>query len=221
MSSKEKPTLGGTRIKTRKRNIAPPLDPAAFSDAVVVIYLDNAGDLVVFIGGRTQTCSVKSDDGECHPYSIIDCEPTREAILPSVVYIQNILRRKPFLIKNLENVTRRFLQSLELFEESERKNLAIFTAFAFSQKLSGLPAETVFQPLLEDNLVAKGIVLTFVTDFLNEYLVENSLDDLIAILRRGKMEDKLLDFLPPTKRTTESFAEHFTKAGSKRYLQAK
>ncbi|KAL1194903.1 Eukaryotic translation initiation factor 5 [Cardamine amara subsp. amara] len=236
MSSKEKPTLGGTRIKTRKRNIAAPLDPAAFSDAVVLIYQDNAGDLelvaksleasalnfsrygdiffeVVFIGGRTQTGSVKSDEGERHPYSIIDCEPTREAILPSVVYIQKILRRKAFLIKNLENVTRRFLQSLELFEENERKKLAIFTALAFSQKLSGLPAETVFQPLLKDNLVAKGIVLNFVTDFFNEYLVENSLDDLISILRRGKMEDKLLEFLPPTKRTTESFAEHFTKAG--------
>jgi hypothetical protein len=37
----------GTRIKTRKRNIAAPLDPAAFSDAVVQIYLDNAGDLVI------------------------------------------------------------------------------------------------------------------------------------------------------------------------------
>ncbi|PKI45088.1 hypothetical protein CRG98_034472 [Punica granatum] len=38
-------TLSGTRIKTRKRNIAAPLDPAAFADAVVQIYLDNAGDL--------------------------------------------------------------------------------------------------------------------------------------------------------------------------------
>lgn len=40
----------GTRIKTRKRNIAAPLDPAAFSDAVVQIYLDNAGDLVIIVG---------------------------------------------------------------------------------------------------------------------------------------------------------------------------
>jgi hypothetical protein len=39
----------GTRIKTRKRNIAAPLDPAAFADAVVQIYLDNAGDLVIVI----------------------------------------------------------------------------------------------------------------------------------------------------------------------------
>lgn len=39
--------FSGTRIKTRKRNIAAPLDPAAFADAVVQIYLDNAGDLVI------------------------------------------------------------------------------------------------------------------------------------------------------------------------------
>ncbi|KAJ9169264.1 hypothetical protein P3X46_017471 [Hevea brasiliensis] len=236
MSSKERPTLGGTRIKTRKRNIAAPLDPAAFADAVVQIYLDNAGDLeliaksvesadlnfsrygdtffeVVFTGGRTQPGTTKPDEGERHPYSIIDCEPKREIILPSVIYIQKILRRRPFLIKNLENVTRRFLQSLELFEENERKKLAIFTALAFSQKLSGLPPETVFQPLLKDNLVAKGLVLSFITDFFKEYLVDNSLDDLISILKRGKVEDNLLDFFPSARRSAECFSEHFTKEG--------
>ncbi|XP_058183213.1 uncharacterized protein LOC131301091 [Rhododendron vialii] len=236
MSSKEKPTLGGTRIKPRKRNIAAPLDPATFADAVVQIYLDNAGDLelvakslessdldfsrygdtffeVVFTGGRTQPGTTKPDEGDRHPYSIIDCEPTRDAVLPSVIYIQKILRRRPFLIKNLENVMRRFLQSLELFEENETKKLAIFTALAFSQKLSGLPPETVFQPLLKDNLVAKGLVLAFITDFFKEYLVDNSLDDLIAILKRGKMDDNLLEFLPSSKRSAEAFSEHFTKAG--------
>ncbi|KAK8568858.1 hypothetical protein V6N13_106739 [Hibiscus sabdariffa] len=206
MSSKEKPTLGGTRIKTRKRNIAAPLDPAAFADAVVQIYLDNAGDLeliaksiessdlnfsrygdtffeVVFTGGRTQPGTIKPDEGERHPYSVIECEAKREAILPSVIYIQKILRRRPFLIKNLENVMQRLLQSLELFEDNERKKLAIFTALAFSQKLSGLPPETVFQPLHKDNLV------------------------------RGKIEDNLLDFFPSAKRSAEGFSEHFTKAG--------
>ncbi|KAH9310880.1 hypothetical protein KI387_025915, partial [Taxus chinensis] len=45
LSSKEKPTLGGAWIKTHKRNIAAPLDPAAFVDAVVGIYVDHEGDL--------------------------------------------------------------------------------------------------------------------------------------------------------------------------------
>ncbi|XVE62173.1 hypothetical protein DITRI_Ditri06bG0097300 [Diplodiscus trichospermus] len=226
----------GTRIKTRKRNIAAPLDPAAFADAVVQIYLDNVGDLeliakniessdlnfsrygdtffeVVFTGGRTQPGTIKPDEGERHAYSIIVCEAKREAILPSVIYIQKILRRRPFLIKNLENVMQRLLQSLELFEENERKKLAIFTALAFSQKLSGLPPETVFQPLVKDNLVAKGLVLSFITDFFKEYLLDNSLEDLISILKRGKMEDNLLDFFPSAKRSAEGFSEHFTKAG--------
>lgn len=164
---------------------------------------------VVFIGGRTQPGTVKADEGDRHPYSVLDCESRRESILPSVLYIQKILRRRPFLIKNLENVMRRFLQSLELFEEKERKKLAIFTALTFSQKLSGLPPETVFQSLVKDNLVAKGIVLSFITDFFKEYLVDNSLDDLISLLKRGKMEDNLFDFFPPAKRTSEAFAEHF------------
>ena len=58
--------------------------------------------------------------------------------------------------------------------------------------------------------MAKGIVLPFITDFFKEYLVENSLDDLIAILKRGKVEDNLLDFFPSSKRTAEAFSEHFT-----------
>ncbi|ONK72514.1 uncharacterized protein A4U43_C04F20210 [Asparagus officinalis] len=226
----------GTRIKTRKRNIAAPLDPSAFADAVVQIYLDNAGDLelvakslessdlnfsrygdtffeVVFTGGRTQPGTTKPDEGERHSYSVIDCESKREAILPSVLYIQKILRRRPFLIKNLENVTRKFLQCLEIFEEDERKKLAIFTALSFSQKLSGLPPETVMQPLLKDNLVAKGLVLSFITDFFREYLIDNSVDDLISLLKRGKMEDNLLDFFPSAKRSAQGFSEHFTKEG--------
>ncbi|THU56402.1 hypothetical protein C4D60_Mb11t16880 [Musa balbisiana] len=165
------------------------------------------------MGGRTQPGTIKPDEGERHPYSVLDCHPKREAILPSVLYIQKILRRRPFLIKNLENVMRKFLQSLELFEENERKKLAIFTALTFSQKLSGLPPEMVFQPLLKDNLVAKGLVLSFITDFFKEYLVDNSLDDLISILKRGKMEDNLLDFFPSARRSAECFSEHFTKEG--------
>lgn len=165
---------------------------------------------VIFTGGRTQPGTTKPDEGERHSYSILECEPKREVILPSVIYIQKILRRRPFLIKNLENVMRKFLQSLELFEENERKKLAIFTALAFSQKLSGLPPETVFQPLLKDNLVAKGLVLSFITDFFKEYLIDNSLDDLISILKRGKVEDNLLDLFPSAKRSAEGFSEHFT-----------
>jgi uncharacterized protein (DUF4415 family) len=45
------------------------------------------------------------------------------------------------------------------------------------------------------------------------YLNDNSLDDLISILKRGKIEDNLLVFFPPAKRTNECFSEHFSKEG--------
>lgn len=42
--SKEKPSLGGTRIRQRKRNINVPLDHASFADVVVAIFQDAAVD---------------------------------------------------------------------------------------------------------------------------------------------------------------------------------
>ncbi|KAH9318005.1 hypothetical protein KI387_019774, partial [Taxus chinensis] len=156
LSSKEKPTLGGTRIKTRKQNIAAPLDPATFADGVVGIYVDHEGDLelvaksfesaeldfsryndtfffeVVFTGGHTQLGTIKPEECDRHTFAVLNCEPARQ-----------------------------------------------------------------------NNLVAKGIVLLFITDFFKEYLVDNSLDDLIGLLKRGKMEDNLLELFPVQKRTTE------------------
>lgn len=236
MSSKERPTLGGTRIKTRKRNIAAPLDPASFADAVVQIYLEHNGDLdfvakdieasdldfsrygetffeVVFNGGRNQPGTNKPEEGERQQYSILNCEASRHKILPHVLYIQKIIRRRPFMIKSLENVMQRQLQSLELYGQDDRKKLAIFTALTFSQKLSGLPPETIFNALLKDSLIAKGTVLGFITECFKEYLVENSFDDLIGLLKRAKIEDRLLDFFPMQKRSIEAFSEHFSKEG--------
>lgn len=97
----------------------------------------------------------------------------------------------------------------ELFGPEDRKKLAIFTALTFSQKLSGLPPETIFSALMSDSLIAKGIVLHFVTDTFKVYLVENSLDDLVSLLKRAKMDDRLLDLFPMQKRSIEAFAEHF------------
>jgi hypothetical protein len=106
----------------------------------------------------------------------------------------------------------------ELYGPEDRKKLAIFTALTFSQKLSGLPPETIFSALLSDSLVAKGLVLGFVTDAFKQYLVENSLDDLVALLKRAKMEDRLLDFFPMQKRTIEGFGEHFRSGSDFVYL---
>ena len=67
---------------------------------------------VVFTGGRNQPGTTKPEEGECHPYSVLNCEDTRGSILPVVLFLQKIIKRQPFMIKTLENVMKRLLQSL-------------------------------------------------------------------------------------------------------------
>lgn len=42
------------------------------------------------------------------------------------------------------------------------------------------------------------------------YLAKESLDDLVTILAKGRVVDRLLDFMPPGKRSLEDFSKHFT-----------
>lgn len=76
-----------------------------------------------------------------------------------------------------------------------------------------MPPENVFTVLLNDALVAKGSVLAFITAFIKYWLKESTLDDLMLVLRRGKVEDRLLEFFPQQRRTQEAFNEHFTAEG--------
>jgi hypothetical protein len=46
-----------------------------------------------------------------------------------------------------------------------------------------------------------------------EFLAKDSLDDLVALLIKGKIADKLLEFLPPIRRTDTEFANHFNVSG--------
>lgn len=69
------------------------------------------------------------------PGSLTSAEPTKAGILVYVSFVQKLIRRRPFLIKNLENNLQRLLQSLEHYGPEDRKKLAVFTALTFSQKL--------------------------------------------------------------------------------------
>lgn len=237
MSSREKPTLGGTRIKTRKRNIAVPLDPSSFADAIIQIYTEHQGNLdlvakdveaseldfsrygetffeVVFTGGRMQPGTAKPEEGsELQPWNVLNCPGSKESIFPHVSFIQKILRRRPFMIKSLENVMRRSIQSLELYGVEDRRNLAVLTALCFSQRFTGLSPDFMFSALLNDTLVAKGSALFFLTEFFKIFLKETSLDDAVGLLKRGKVDERLMEFFPPAKQTPEVFAQHFGSEG--------
>jgi hypothetical protein len=241
MSTKEgKPTLAGVQIKTRKRNIAVALDPGSFADAVVVCFEDarEGGDLdtnlqaglkvlesaeldfsrygdtlfeVLFAGGRLAGGGNVVEEGKKLDTNVLASEQTREAILPYVKVFQVILRRRPFLIRPLENTLIKLLRSLDFYDDEGRTKIAIAAARCFSGKL-GVQPDRVLQALMIDRMVAKGLVLQWITAFFQDFLATESIDDLVALLRKARLDNRLMDFFPPHKRTLTDFDAHFQAA---------
>lgn len=238
-TKEEKPTLGGVTIKTRKRNIAVPLDPASFANAVIAIFDDAEGEgvadilsagckvletstldfsrygdtlfEVLFAGGRmTAGGSLEENEAQLR-VNLLKQDPSKEEIMPFISTFQQLIRRRPFLIKSLENTMCKFLKSLEFFDSNGRKKISIANALIFSNKLGVLP-EKVFESLENDRMIAKGTVMEFLTEFLREYLANCSMDDLIVLLKKAKMEKRMMDFFPAERRTPEKFNQHFEEA---------
>lgn len=51
-----------------------------------------------------------------------------------------------------------------------------------------------------------------------EYLSKNSLDELVAILTKAKVTNRLYEFFPPQVRNIHDFSEHFRKEGMDDFL---
>ena len=97
-----------------------------------------------------------------------------------------------------------------MYDAEERQKLGILTALCFSQRLTGLPPDSMFTALLNDSLVAKGTSLQFVTQVFRTYLAETNMEDLVSLLKRGKVEQRLVEFFPSQKQNPTAFEEHFT-----------
>jgi hypothetical protein len=243
MSTKEeKPTLAGVNVKTRKRNIVVPADPGSFATAIVQIFQDAADQVsvekdleagvkvldsadldfsryadtlfeVLFAGGRLATGGNLADEQKDKLVTnVLNTDATTEALLPYIKVFQSLIRRRPFLVKGLEATLNKFILSLEFYDEEGRKKIAMAAAMVFSYKLGALP-ENVLQTLLNDRLVAKGSVMHFVTTFFQTYLGKESLDDLVTLLTKARVVDRLMEFMPPSKRNLEDFSKHFGDAG--------
>lgn len=69
--------------------------------------------------------------------------------------------------------------------------------------------DRVLLAVMDDRMIAKGLVLHWVTAFFQDYLATESLDDLVSLLRKTRLDTRLVDFFPPHKRTLADFDEHF------------
>eukprot|EP00884_Botryococcus_braunii_P005038 jgi/Botrbrau1/14535/Bobra.0212s0002.1 len=242
MSTKEeKPTLAGVQIKARKRNVAVALDPGSFADAVVSVFEDAAegesvekdlhaavkvlegvdldfsryGDSlfeILFTGGRMAAGGNVVDEGKKLKTNVLASEAAKEPIMLYITIFQTLLRRRPFLVRPLENTLIKLLKSLDFYQDEGRKKIAIATARCFAVKI-GVQPDRVLLALLNDRMVAKGVILQFVTEFFKDFLGSEGIDDLVSLLGKAKLESRLLEFFPPHKRTADEFESHFKAAG--------
>ncbi|GAB4817985.1 hypothetical protein N2152v2_005031 [Parachlorella kessleri] len=226
---------------------------------------------VFFVGGRLASGGTVSTEGKRTQTNVLAAAATRDGIVPYIKLFQTMIRRRPFLIKALENTLIKLIMSMEFFDEEGRKKIAIALARIFSLKLGVLP-DHVLPAILVDRLVLKGTVLQFVTAFFADFLATDSVEvalptggalrveegwgrggarrgqqrnvdvaggelpdsassvnlgpyqlqalALVELLRKGRVESRLLDFFPPQKRTWEEFEEHFKAATGQQQLAA-
>lgn len=234
------------RLKSRKRNIVIPHDPQSFADAVIEIIgecsesedieqtldaatkaLDSAeldfnryGDTlfeVIFAGARLSSGGVAAE-GKSLPFNILACPADRTAIIPFIKWFQSLIRRKPFLVKALEDTIIKFILSLEFYDAEQRKKIAIAMARCFSLKVGVLP-DRILPAALEDRLVARGTIATFITDFFADYLATDSVEGLIDLLRKSRLQDRMLEFFPQQKQNWNDFEDHFKAAGLSDFVE--
>ncbi|PWA75874.1 reverse transcriptase domain-containing protein [Artemisia annua] len=85
----------GQRIKTRNGTLQPPLDPATYADAVVQVYLDNAGDLELIVANTEELNETPREFKEEVKGKSIDSEymtPTSPERLQDDTWMQEALR---------------------------------------------------------------------------------------------------------------------------------
>lgn len=85
---------------------------------------------------------------------------------------------------------------------------AAATSRIFATKVGVLP-ERVFVTMLNDRLVAKGTILAFFTALVKDFLETEKVEDLAQILAKAKMEERLVEYFPPSKRTEGDLEKHF------------
>lgn len=67
--------------------------------------------------------------------------------------------------------------------------------------------------LLEDRLVQKGTVLQFTTELFRDYLSSETVEALMEVLRKARLETRLLEVFPQQKRSWPEFEAHFEVRG--------
>ncbi|XP_014205551.1 protein krasavietz [Copidosoma floridanum] len=235
MSQKiEKPVLSGQRIKTRKRDEKEKYDPTGFRDAVISgldkadndleaisKYLDTAGSKldyrrygevlfdILIAGGLLIPGGTIAQDGD-KLVKTTACVFGQSAEMESMRNFEQVFikltRRYKYLEKMFEEEMKKVLVFMKGFSIEERIKLARMTALWIS---NGAVPPTVLSVLINEHLVKDNLALDFLIEVCVTWKNEKGLPSLMTALKKGGIEGRLMEFVPPNKRTDEYFRSVF------------
>ncbi|CAG2210945.1 Basic leucine zipper and W2 domain-containing protein 1,Protein krasavietz,Basic leucine zipper and W2 domain-containing protein 1-A,Basic leucine zipper and W2 domain-containing protein 2,Basic leucine zipper and W2 domain-containing protein 1-B [Mytilus edulis] len=240
MSQKaEKPSLSGTRLKTRKRDEKEKYDPSLFRDAIIAglnetdgdldlvsKYLDTAGakldyrryadvlfDILV-AGGQLAPGGSIVEDPDPNKLSkthvcVFGTEESIDKLKAFYDIFYKLLRRYKYLEKSFEETLKKLILFLKGYHESDQRKLAIITGVFLA---TGFCSAKVLSNLFEDHLVKDGLSLDFATMMFRVWLEERDIQSINGALKKAQLDTRLLELFPLNKRSLENFVVHFEKA---------
>lgn len=235
MSQKaERPVLSGQRIKTRKRDEREKNDPTGFRDAVIAgleaaedleqisKFLDLAGNKldyrrygevlfdILIAGGLLVPGGSISQDGE-KPRTdrcIFAAPEDMESMRNHEQIFTRLTRRYKYLEKMFEEEMKKVLIFIKGFTALERLKLARMTALWMAN--NSVPPH-VLLVLSNEHLTKDGIAFDFLLEVFVTFKQEKGTAPLVAALRKGGLDNRMLDFLPINKRSEETLKAAFVE----------
>ncbi|RWS07934.1 hypothetical protein B4U79_00739, partial [Dinothrombium tinctorium] len=133
-----------------------------------------------------------------------------EAIRGFAQIIVKLTRRYMYLEKTLEDEFKKIIKFLKGFSPEDRLKLAKLTAILIS---GGQVPATVLTSALQDHFVKDGIAIDFLVAVLQTWVNEKDATTVWATLKKAGLDNKVMDFLPVSKRTPEYLMTVFLKGG--------
>ncbi|KAL3901825.1 MAG: hypothetical protein SGCHY_000296 [Lobulomycetales sp.] len=186
-------------------------------------YADPLFELVI-VGCLVQPGGILSKDPALrNQFSLFDIKPGDwDSLRERVEIINKLVRRYKYLQLKLDDTLSHLLQYINKYEGGLTSNLANACGVMFSLQVASIP---ILTGLFKDHLVKDGTFIShltragssldFVTTVFQSYLKDQSSDHLLTQLKKSGVGSRLMDFFPPSKRTSDFLISHFSEHGLK------
>lgn len=137
----------------------------------------------------------------------------------SQVFIK-LVRRYKYLEKTLEDEFKKITKFLKGFSPDDREKLAKLTGFLIADSDSGLNA-SILNSALIDQIVKDGVASEFLVSVLKTWYKEKNCDAsaVWTSMRKVGLDQRIMDFYPPNKRSPEVLEAAFVASGLNQLLE--